>query len=464
MKHIVSTPSDLPYKLVNYGVDTLVVNVRYADPSGAPLKDDGAHLPEHLITVLNYWQEKAREEEKPVLLPISFNDARLQMYPHGAGKGRWRWLLTCPSFTLVISRGKLNGVIAQVRFSSEYLWSHEWADDHTQDIWQAITPVKTLLLALFGPPSGRLHLQVSELHLCADIAGWDVAACDWQHHFLSRARTRTEHPETVAGGPGTVVYTGRKLATLNFGGHGSALSCCIYNKSLEIRTSLKLWFQDIWRRHGWDGSSEVWRVEYRWRRDALHEVKLGDEFHGVEDIADLDPDLLVLLWSYGAGHTQCGADGLPDGWLRFAQPSDDTNMARWPVHPAWAVVQSAFTTTTERAVNISTGEVVDIPASPLATLVRQRHYEINVRQLAQQVGGCMSTLAAWLGGLSGAGPIDDLPSVFEWLYDHLPAYALPDLAKVMPLVHLQAEYEVQFEQAITEKRSLYGVPAPAASH
>lgn len=466
MKLIASAPSDLPYKLVNFGVDTLVVNVRYADPAGKPLKENGALLPEHLITILNYWQTKAREEEQPVMLPTVFNDAHLMMYPHGAGKGQWRWLITCPSFTLTISRGKLNGVIAQVRFTSEYLWSHEWADDHTQDIWQAIHSVKDLLLHLFGPPSGRLHLQVSQLHLCADITGWDVASSDWEHHFISRARTRTEHPEQpadTAGGPGTVVYAGRKLATLNFGGHGSALSCCIYNKSLELKKSFKLWFQDIWRRHSWDGTSEVWRIEYRWKREALHELKLDKAFHGIEEVYDLEPSMLSLLWTYAAGHIQRGTDGLPDGWLRFAQPSDDTNIARWPVHPAWAVVQSAFTLSTESAIDVTTGEVLDVPASPLAVLVRQRHYEINVKRLAQQVGGCASTLAAWLGGLPDAAPVDDLPSVFEWLYHNLPAYALPDLAKVASLVQLRSEYEVQFEETVAEKRAVYGVPVPATT-
>ena len=177
------------------------------------------------------------------------------MYPHGAGKGQWRWLLTCPSFNLTVSRGRLNGVIAQVRFAAPYLWSHEWPD-HTQDIWTAIMAVKDFLLEVFRSESGRLHLQVSELHMCADIAGWDVSACDWEHSFLSRARTRIDRPEEptdVSGGAGVAVYRGRRLATLNFGTHSSPLSCCIYNKSLEIKTSLKLWFQDIWKRHAWDG-------------------------------------------------------------------------------------------------------------------------------------------------------------------------------------------------------------------
>lgn len=456
MKQIIESPADSAYKLVNFGVDTLVLNVRYADAKGQPKKDKDALLPDYLIECLNAWQAIAREKEEPVALPFTFQEAHLMMYPHGAGKGQWRWLIKCPFFNLTVSRGKLNGVIAQVRFSAAFLWSHEWPDTHEQDIWTPIMAVKHFLLALFGSESGRLHLQVSEIHLCADITGWDVSNCDWQHSFLSRARTRTDRPEEVtevAGGPGVVVYMGRKLATLNFGSHGSALSCCIYNKSLEIKSSLKLWFADIWRLKGWDGESTVWRVEFRWKREALHEIKQDGVFHGVEAVYDLEPALLSFLWTYCAGHTQGGEDGWPDGWLRYAVPSADSNIARWSVHPAWQVIQSAFSQVTETAVVTTTGEVVELPASSLAVLIRERQREVNVRRLAQQVGGCASTLAAWLGAAA-----DDLPKVLEWLVDHLPAYALPDLAKVAPVELLKEEYAVQFAETVEEKRVVYGLP------
>ncbi len=458
MKQITQSPAEVPYTLVNYGVDTLVLNVRYADATGKPKKDKDALLPDHLIECLNAWQAVAREQEQPVAMAgFTFASATLMMYPHGAGKGQWRWLIACPSFTLTVSRGRLNGVIAQVRFAAPYLWSHEWGD-HRQDIWAAIMMVKNFLLALFRSESGRLHLQVSEVHLCADLTGWDVSACEWQHTFVSRSRTRTDRPDestNVAGGAGVAVYRGRRLATLNFGSHGSPLSCCIYNKSLEIKTSLKLWFQDIWRFHGWNGSSEVWRIEYRWKREALHEIKQAGVFHGVEDIYDLDPLLLSYLWTYATGHTQYGADGWPDGWLRYTSPSIDGTLSRWPVHPAWQVVQSAFTTETEPAVNIHTGEVLDLAASSLEVLIRERHYEVNVKRLSQQVGGCASTLAAWLGG-----SVDDLPKVLSWLVDHLPGYALPDLAKVAPMELLQAEYALQFADTIAEKQAVYGLSHP----
>ncbi|HEU5375015.1 MAG TPA: hypothetical protein VFV38_06230 [Ktedonobacteraceae bacterium] len=454
MKQITHTPDELPYHLVNFGVDTLVLNVRYADESGKPAD---VILPDYLIECLNAWQAIAKEEEEPVSTPLVFAGAAFQMYPHGAGKGMWRWLLTCPSFNLCVGRGKINGVVAQVRFAAPFLWSYELPGQHAQDIWTPLILVQDFLVEFFKPASGRLHLQVSALDLCADVTGWDVSACGWETSFVSRARTRVDRaqvPDDVAGGPPVAVYSGRKLATLQFGSHGSALSACIYHKSLEIKTSGKLWFQDIWRLHGWDGSSPVWRVEFRWRREALHEVK-HEEFHGIEEIWDLDRSgCLSFLWAYGAGHVQGGEDGWPDGWLRYVVPSEDTNISRWPVHPAWELVQSAFCEETERAVNIHTGEVLDLPVSPLAALIRQRHYEVNVKRLSQQMGGCAATLAAWLGG-----PVESLPKVLAHLVDALPLYALPDLAKVAPLERLQAEYAVQFAEKVAARRAVYGLLA-----
>ncbi len=177
-------------------------------------------------------------------------------------------------------------------------------------------------------------------------------------------------------------------------------------------------------------------IEMRWKREALHEVQQEDVFYGIEKLEELVlPDRVAFLWAYVVGHVQCGADGFPDGWLRYAQPSDDENKARWPVHPAWMVVQSAFCSKTEPAVNVLTGEVFDLPVSPIGEIIRQRHFEVIIKRLAQQMGGYSSTLAAWLGG-----SCENVVQVFAWLIKRLPVYALPDLASVLPADLLGDEY------------------------
>jgi REP element-mobilizing transposase RayT len=74
--------------------------------------------------------------------------------PHGAGK-QWRWLLTSRLLNSAVSRGKFNDIIAQVRFSSEYLWSQAWYGD-------ALSKVHEFLISIFGE---FIRLQLSEAHL-----------------------------------------------------------------------------------------------------------------------------------------------------------------------------------------------------------------------------------------------------------------------------------------------------------
>ncbi len=112
-------------KLVGYGVDTLILNVRYSDSKGQPVKQE---LDEKLAQELDYLQAEARRVETAVATDWVFQDVLLFVEPHGAGK-QWRWLLTSRLLNVVVSRGKFNDVIAQVRFSSEYLWSQEWCGD-----------------------------------------------------------------------------------------------------------------------------------------------------------------------------------------------------------------------------------------------------------------------------------------------------------------------------------------------
>jgi hypothetical protein len=143
-------------KLVGYNVDTLYTNVRRKNHDGK-LSNEG--IDEGLAHDLDDLQAIAKEQDAEVETPWSFAGVPLMMQTHGAGKGQWRWLLTSQLFNLCISHGRLHGhVLAQVRLSSHYLWSHE-----TPGL--AICDLEEFLLPIFDCP---LHLQVSEVHLCAD--------------------------------------------------------------------------------------------------------------------------------------------------------------------------------------------------------------------------------------------------------------------------------------------------------
>lgn len=367
-------------QLVGYNMDTLYLNVRRLDSHGSVT---AVGIDDDLAFQLDELQLRAKDTEHDIETPWTFGGVPLLIKPYGAGKGQWRWLLTSPLFDLTISRGKLRGhILAQVRLSSHYLWSHP-----TPGL--ALCDVEEFLHILFPY---RLHLQVSEVHLCADLVGWNVGQANWQEGFVSRAVSDTGRPtDEIQEGPDTIRRRWKQLTTLEFGSHASRLSCSIYNKTIEIQRSGKQWFEDIWKEHGWDGVSPVWRVEFRFRREFLRAV-------GIEWAYDL-MDMMKLLWDYAAGHRGDGDDGYPDGWLRYVIPTNDRTRSRWPVHPAWRVVQSAFT---EEA------------SCSLGSLVFKREKEVNVKKHVAAVAGYLSSIAAQGGDLypelNG-----DLSSVMTWM-------------------------------------------------
>jgi hypothetical protein len=369
-------------KLVSYGVDTLVLNVRYADQDFQPVQKE---LDEELTNELEYLQGEAKRTETAVATEWSFQGVLLFMEPHGAGR-QWRWLLTSRLLTLVVSRGKFNDIIAQVRFSSEYLWSEAWAGD-------ALSHVHTFLRSIFGE---YIHLQVSEIHLCADVAGFDFSQVNYTEHFVTRVRKN----DVIYGADG-VALDSHRVSTLRFSSHASPISCTIYNKTLEIKQkSGKTWFYDYWRKEKpgcsqWNGDDEVWRVECRFKRSFLHNLK--NRIEGAYEVLDQ----FQALWQYAVGRSGGGEDGWPDGWLRYVTPSDDSNRSRWPVHPVWQVIQSAFD---------------DLVEPGLGPVVRYREREKNLERGIASTIGYVSTLAAWLGG-DYAAPETDASLTLQWLYE-----------------------------------------------
>ncbi len=81
----------------------------------------------------------------------------------------------------------------------------------------------------------------------------------------------------------------------------------------------------------------VWRVEVRYKRAALSEMKQEGVFHGIDDAYDLE-ERLSGLWSYAVGHMGGGEDGLPNGWLRYVIPTPNERPIPGKIPPAWSKV------------------------------------------------------------------------------------------------------------------------------
>ena len=70
-------------KLVGYGVDTLILNMRYTDEAYQPIKRE---LEEEIAYELDELQGAARRNEMAMIFPWSFLSFSLFVEPHGAGR------------------------------------------------------------------------------------------------------------------------------------------------------------------------------------------------------------------------------------------------------------------------------------------------------------------------------------------------------------------------------------------
>ena len=416
--------------VVSRGVDTLVLNIYYKDRNSKPYKQP---IPDELKEQLDAWKQAAIMAEEPVPIPLTFEGAALHMYPNGAGKGQWRWLMCCDSINLLVSMGRFNG-IAQVRLSSEYLWSCHNVDD----AWLRVE----MFVARFL--NSRIYVQVSEAHLCVDIAGWDVEAINQRRDFVSRSHKRSAYEVTDF----TVEEFSYGLHRSGFHfSKGSPISCAIYDKTREIREeSLKWWFHDLWQASGWDAEKQpqVWRVEFRFKREVLHELSVEDEFQGIEDAFQFS-DRLQALWAYACGHVGGGADGLPDGWLRYVVPGADSNRSRWVTHLVWMEVQKAFA-------------VLPDEEEDKSEVIRKRKRQASLDRATAATVGYLSSMAAWLGCDGSRGEEADFLYMLHWLRERTPVYLG---ARQRQFAKEVAKKRVRFErqrQAEQEADGVWGLP------
>jgi hypothetical protein len=420
-------------RLLGRGLDTLIVNIYPTDKEGDIVKE---RLPEALEQELTLYKERAQLEDEEVPTRWVFQGENLFMKDKGGS--HFKWILTCQQFSVAVSRGIKVALWGQVRFSSEYLW--KWNSNPAK----GISDVLLFLADIFG---ANIAFQASEVHIALDFTGWDIGSCQVKDHFIHRAVQTAPVPQTVdatlIAGPEQVIERWKRITGLPFGKHSSAVSCLIYDKTHEIKyhSKEKGWFHDLWlaqkQEDGtpvWDGEAPVWRIEFRFKRPALHEFDLENVYEVLDHIPD--------LWAYAAGHVG-GSDGLPDGWLRYVVPCEDTNRSRWPVHPCWQVIQGAF-----------------LPSSPASVPVDVQPFQrrckrtVNMMRALAAVAGYTSTVEAWRRNYADERKREepeiepDISDTFHFLYMNVQAY-IEDTGR-------------DFTKLVKKKRVLYRLASTAA--
>ena len=381
--------------IVNTGIDTIKVNVKLVDENGNPL--DTQVLPNELATLVDIWQEQARTESTPVATSKSFHGARLVMLPNAAQA--WKYILKNDCLNISIAPRLKIAMIAKVTLSSAYLWE-------VGHVSKAIDEVHVFLIDLFGP---HLALQAAQVDMCLDLVGWKPPT-DWKRMFITHAIGKRTIGESDKD---TEYYRGSTLETVLMSGHGCPVNCKIYDKRKEIAQhgNKKTWFFTPWTQNGWNGTDDVWRLEFSIERAGLHEMKLEDIYDTIRNIK--------RLWAY------CTHD-----WLRMVIPEPTKNRSRWGTHPTWLQFQKAFDT------------YGDVALDGLGPLVRKRNREANIEQGVAAVAGYMTTLAAW--------------------DDELPEDADPDEIFEMVIERVRARWHklnIVPQDLVREKKYLYSQTA-----
>src|SRR5262249_40020121 len=154
---------------IGANTDTWILNVK-----------TGGNFPTELAEQLDGLKAASQEVESDLATPWTFEGETLYIKAHGSGR-QWRWILHCPSLHLDIGRGKLNHIIGKARLASVFLWA-EGPD-------LALAKLYAFLVTLYGE---NFSLQVSEVHLCADIAGWELEL-EAADAFITRGHNRETH-------------------------------------------------------------------------------------------------------------------------------------------------------------------------------------------------------------------------------------------------------------------------------
>jgi hypothetical protein len=389
--------------VVGQNIDTFIGNARV-----------NSDFPAELAEQLEEFKRRSQDAEEDLATPWRFAGEVLFIKPHGAGR-QWRWILHSPGVHVDVGLGRLTHIVAKARLSSAFLWEHE--------IGTAFTLLYGFLAEFLQVP---FTLQVSEVHLCVDLAGWELSIDDMAV-FITRSRSKglrlgSEAADAeldasleanrpfIAPSDMRMQFAGRRLATIDFS-KGAPHACCVYDKTAEIAVSRKDWMQEVWATNGWYGDSRVTRVEFRYKRECLREMKIEETYAFLDQIPG--------LWAYSTKQ-----------WLRHTNPNGDPNRARWPISPLWQLVQQAS---------------FFCDGTPA---VRERRRTGDLTLLCQMIAGCSTSAAAFLSQVLPTG--DDGTHFLIWFWDWLERY-------------LQ-EKGLSFESLTAAKRLRLGIPAdePAA--
>ena len=284
------------YKVVNSGIDSLVLGFsieEYLDSNSFTELEDSK-----LLAGDKMFNSKGS--------PVSWYGVDFIVQPRGA-RG-YEWILRNDDVIVCIAREAKGGSVlpeVYVTFSAPYLWSHG----------------STKAVKLFKQWLGKWALftedKVSRCDLCLDIE-MTTPMIDLHKEIVTLAKHKGYYLKDLSG-----YMRGLRDSGYEFG--KGKLVGRFYDKTLEITSSKKDWFRDIWTANNWDGVTPVTRVEFQMRRNFL-------KLFQINGYDDLEP-AVASTWRYCTGE-----------WLRVCEPSKgkkNNHQHLLPVQEWWVFVQQS---------------------------------------------------------------------------------------------------------------------------
>ena len=164
------------------------------------------------------------------------------------GANRFSYVLVDNAYRIQASNSRSKSLpLAYVQISSEYL-SHAGIEKAEEGLRYIVNT-----LGMVNEPA-----NISRVDLYADFcADCEMDAFEPLRDWVTRVETMSLH------------YSHGRFSGWSFGSGGDIVAR-LYDKTLEVeKKSRKFYLHELWKAAGWDGESQVWRMEFEAKRNAL---------------------------------------------------------------------------------------------------------------------------------------------------------------------------------------------------
>jgi hypothetical protein len=203
----------------------------------------------------------------------------------------------------------------KVKLSSKFLWTNGYINAYED----ALNFVKNQL----GTSKIKEKKPLMRIDFCFDSDEIRFVDSDYRG-FVTFARKINKRYERENQ---KYKLTGYEIGNIN-----GDIFLRIYNKTLEIESSKKYWFKDVWKKNNWNEGegNDVWRIEYKIKKKVLNEMRIFT----MEDFIKKEKE----LWKY-----------LTKDWFKIKSRRNKNNYNS-KIKGKWKKVQKSVNLKTEKTI------------------------------------------------------------------------------------------------------------------